>query len=169
MSVLTSIANPIPSVEGPAGHQRGKVHTARHLDIDAWKLKRLLRSWENRRDATTVCSSLFESMFRYGLNEALDLVGEVGYADVEVDPRFGDLDDNRPYHLSGGLRWMATDRVELNGKVSYVHLDDAGSDTTFQIGGLFHSTADLAVGASAEFGDDANTCNLGIRYYVGSR
>ena len=106
--------------------------------------------------------------YHYGLSEVLDLVGEVGYADVEIDTRFGDFDDNGLF-LSGGLRWMVVDQLELNGKLRYVDLDDSGSDTSIVLGGLFHVTADLAIGAGAEISDDADVYSVGIRYYLGVR
>jgi hypothetical protein len=100
------------------------------------------------------------------LDTSLHLVGEAGYTRTEIDTRFGDFDDDG-FFGRAGLRWMVTEQVELNGWVTYVNLDDSGSDTGFSVGGLFHFTPELALGASVDLGDDATGYSVGLRYYFG--
>ena len=106
--------------------------------------------------------------YHYGLSSGLDLVAEGGYAHTEIDTQFGDFDDSGLY-LSGGLRWMALERLELNGRVRYVDLDDSGDGTALLLGGLFHVTPDLALGGGVELSDDSDVYNIGFRLYLGAR
>lgn len=106
--------------------------------------------------------------YHFGLSRGLDLVAEGGYASTDVDTRFGDFDDSGLY-LSGGLRWMVLERMELNGGVRYVDLDDSGDGTALLLGGLFHLTPDLALGGGLELSDDDEVYNVGVRLYLGTR
>jgi hypothetical protein len=101
---------------------------------------------------------------RLPVGPGVHLTGSVGWAWAKLDTPFGDFDDDGIF-LSGGVRWMATERVELNGELTYVDLDDAGDDTTLSIGLLFHLTPDLALGIGALFGDDVTGYQAGLRYY----
>lgn len=96
------------------------------------------------------------------LQPGLDVVGRVGYVDVEVDTPFGDADEDG-YSLEGLLRWMATEQLELDAGVKYVDLD--GSDTAFVAGALFSITENLALGAGLSVSDDITRWTLGGRYY----
>ncbi|MFU8817052.1 MAG: outer membrane beta-barrel protein [Pseudomonadales bacterium] len=98
------------------------------------------------------------------IERSVHLVGEVGYVRTDIDTRFTSFDDDGLF-VSGGIRWMTTDQVELAASVNYVNLDDAGSDTSFSAGIRFHVTPDLALTANVNLGDDATGYAFGIRYY----
>ncbi len=98
----------------------------------------------------------------YKLQPGLDVVGRVGYVDVEVDTPFGDADDDG-YSLEALLRWMANEKLELDAGVKYIDLDD--SDTALEIAGLYSITDNLALGAGLSVSDDITQWTLGGRYY----
>lgn len=101
---------------------------------------------------------------RLPMDAGVHLVGSAGWTWAELETSIGDFDDDG-FFVSGGVRWMATDRVELSADVTYVDLDDSGDDTTLGIGLLFHMTPDLALGVGAQFGDDVTGYQAGLRYY----
>ncbi|MEQ8783464.1 MAG: outer membrane beta-barrel protein [Roseibium album] len=101
---------------------------------------------------------------RFPLAPSLDLVLGGGYVDVEVDTRFGDFDDDGLF-LRGGVRWLATDQVELKALLNYVDLDESGDDTGVDLGVVVHLQPQLALLAGVEIADDADVVNLGLRYH----
>lgn len=93
-----------------------------------------------------------------------DVVFSGGYVDAEVETRFGDFDDDG-YFVTGGMRWMVTPQVELNGGLKYVDLDESGDDLAVQFGGLVTVRPNLAVLGEIELADDADSIAIGLRYY----
>jgi hypothetical protein len=101
---------------------------------------------------------------RYALTRDFDAVLQLGYIDARVDTRFGDFNDDG-FFVSGGGRWMLTERVELNGGLKYVDLDESGDDWVVTIGGLVDVGRNFALLAGLDFNDDANVMSFGLRYY----
>jgi hypothetical protein len=101
---------------------------------------------------------------RYALTRDFDAVLQLGYIDARIDTRFGDFNDNGLF-VSGGGRWMIAERVELNGAVKYVDLDESGDDWIFTIGGVFDVGGNFALLAGFDFTNDADILSLGLRYY----
>lgn len=101
---------------------------------------------------------------RLPVGPGVHLIGSVGWGWAKLDTPVGNFKDDGIF-LSGGVRWMATDRVELTGELTYVDLDDSGDDTTLGIGLLFHLTPDLALGVGTRFGEDVTGYQAGLRYY----
>jgi opacity protein-like surface antigen len=101
------------------------------------------------------------------LSPQLDLVTGLSYeyAEVSVDG-FGSVDDNG-FGLSVGLRFAASDALELNGGISYVDFGDGGDDTGFGAGALYNFSNNFALGLSASWTDDTSSYGIGGRYYFG--
>lgn len=102
-----------------------------------------------------------------GLNlamaENLDFVGRLSYLSAEVDfPGFGSADDDG-FGLYGGLRGRLTAPVELEGGIAYADLDDAGDDTSLVLGGRYYFNESLALGLSADIGDDVTVWGINLR------
>jgi hypothetical protein len=108
--------------------------------------------------------------YAWPVGQALDLYGKVGYVSAEADVGgFGNADDDG-YSLGVGLRGRAItiDQLELEGSLNYVDLSDSGDDTTLGLGARWYFTKQFAVGVEGEFGDDANTYGVGVRWDFGS-
>jgi predicted porin len=101
---------------------------------------------------------------RYPMTRDLDAVLQLGYIDGKVDTRFGDFNDDG-FFVSGGMRWMLTELVELNAAVKYVDLDESGDDWVFSLGGLVEVRSNIALLGGLEFADGADILRLGLRYY----
>lgn len=99
--------------------------------------------------------SLWDAGFGWhGLfGDPLDLFAEIRWQDVEFDSDSSDFSDDG-YEWSAGIRWMLGKRFELKGTASWVDLDQAGSDTTFEAEGLIYFLENrLGIGASFDIGD----------------
>jgi hypothetical protein len=101
---------------------------------------------------------------RYAWTRDFDAILQVGYLDGRVDTQFGDFNDNG-FFVSGGGRWMLTERVEVNAALKYVDLDKSGDDWVFTIGGLVDVGRNFALLAGLDFADDADVMSFGLRYY----
>lgn len=101
------------------------------------------------------------------LSPVVDLVASVSYQYVELDASgFGSVDDNG-LGLGVGLRFAASDLLELNAGINYVDLSDSGGDTGFGVGGLYSFTDAFALGLSADWSDDVSSYTLSGRFYFG--
>lgn len=115
-------------------------------------------------DATTIGAGLG---WHTTLSPVVDLVASVSYQYIELDaPGGGNADDNG-LGLGIGLRYAATELLELNAGISYVDLSDSGNDTGFGIGGLYSFTDAFALGLSGDWSDDSTSYTLAGRFYFG--
>ena len=100
------------------------------------------------------------------LSNVIDFVAALSYEYVELDvPGFGSVDENG-YGLGAGLRFAATEALELNAGLKYVDLGDS-DDTGFGVGGLYNFTETFALGLTGNWTDDATSYSIGGRLYFG--
>lgn len=106
--------------------------------------------------------------YHTSLTPVVDLVASVSYQYVDFDAPapFSGGDDNG-FGLDLGLRFAASEELELNAGISYVDLSDSGDDTGFGVGGLYSFTDAFALGLSAAWSDDATSYALEGRFYFG--
>lgn len=104
--------------------------------------------------------------WHHGLADAVDFVATLSYEYVELDSSFGSADDNG-IGLGAGLRFAATEQLEINGGLSYVDLSDSGDETTVGIGGLYKFTDMFALGLDGAWGDDTSSYTLTGRLHFG--
>jgi len=99
-----------------------------------------------------------------GLNHALtpmiDAIGRAAYFRSDVE---GPGDDDG-FALQAGLRARPMDRVEVEGLVHYVDLNDAGDNTSFRLNGRYFFQPQFAVGAGVEYDNDATVWNVNFRW-----
>lgn len=115
-------------------------------------------------DATTLGAGLG---WHRTLSPVVDLVANVSYQYVELDgPGAGNADDSG-LGLGVGLRFAATDLLELDAGISHVDFSDSGSNTGLGVGGLYSFTDAFALGLSASWSDDSTSYTLAGRFYFG--
>jgi len=98
----------------------------------------------------------------YGLTDQLDLVGRVGYFEINLDSGPLSADDDG-YLLDLGLRGRVTEGVEVEGGVRYTDLSEGGDDTALWVGCRFHFNKTWAVGAEYQSGDDISNLLAYVR------
>jgi hypothetical protein len=95
--------------------------------------------------------------------EDVDLVGRIGYA--EVDASFeGFSGDESGYTVAGGVRSRITEGLELEGNVIYTDLGGGADDTALAVAGRYFFTKNFAIGAEYQVSDDADTIFAGVRF-----
>jgi hypothetical protein len=98
----------------------------------------------------------------YGVAENVDVVGRIGWAQVEVDSGPFNADDDA-YLIDLGLRGRIGDAVELEGGARYTDFSDGGDSTGLFVGGRFHFNETWALGAEYQDGDDSSTILAYVR------
>ena len=102
--------------------------------------------------------------YHHGLSDRTDLIAELTYENAEADSGAVSVDDSG-LGLAVGLRSMINPKLELEGKLSYVDLDDSGDDTSIGFRAWYAVSGSFAVGVGAEFGDDVSGYGIGARWY----
>ncbi|HEU4617204.1 MAG TPA: hypothetical protein VFV10_04150 [Gammaproteobacteria bacterium] len=96
----------------------------------------------------------------WGLKDNLDFVGEVAWIRLEADSGNASASDDG-LGVSGGLRYRANDKVELQGMLNYADVSD--SDTSFGFSGRYYFSKAFALGAGLLFNDGDTAWNIGVR------
>ena len=102
--------------------------------------------------------------YHHGLSDRTDFIAELTYENAEADSGAVSVDDSG-LGLAVGLRSMVNPKLELEGKLSYVDLDDSGDDTSIGFRAWYAVSSSFAVGVGAEFGDDVSGYGIGARWY----
>jgi opacity protein-like surface antigen len=101
------------------------------------------------------------------LTDRVDFVTGVSYEYVELSAAgFGSADESG-YGLGVGLRFQASDAIELNGGINYVDYGD-GDDTGFGVGLLYGVSENVDIGVSADWAEDTSAYGLNGRFYFGN-
>jgi hypothetical protein len=66
--------------------------------------------------------------------------------------------------VGGGIRSRVAESIELDASLKLVDFDESGSDTGYSFGGRYYFNDTMAVGASADFNDNADTLRVGFRW-----
>lgn len=90
---------------------------------------------------------------RVALNSQFDLVGKLGYVRVDFDVPGGDFSDSG-YLVSALVRAFVVDKLELEGGVRHVNMDDLDSDTALVAEGRYFFTPRIAGGVHLQAGDN---------------
>ena len=111
-----------------------------------------------------VDAKTFSAGFAYnrGLSPQVDFVASLSYEYIEV----GNADDNG-LGLGLGLRFAASDVLELNAGIKLYDLNNSGSDTGFALGALYDVNEQFSVGVSGDWTDDVSTYSRVGRLYFG--
>ena len=99
----------------------------------------------------------------HGFSDTLDFVGTLSYLDAEVKAGSFTADDDG-LALGGGIRTRVADSFEVDALLKYVDYDNAGGDTGVSVGGRYYFNGSMALGASADFNDNADTLRVGFRW-----
>jgi hypothetical protein len=97
----------------------------------------------------------------YGLSENLDLVGKLGWFQVDLSGGGASVDDDG-YLLDAGVRGRVADSVEFDAGARYTDLGN-GNNTAFYVGGRYYFDEMWAVGAEYQSSDDSSSWLLGVR------
>jgi len=97
--------------------------------------------------------------WNHGFSDTLDFVGTLSLVDSEIESFSDD-----GLALGGGIRSRLGESFELDAGLKYVDFDESGSDTGISVGGRYYFNDSMALGASLDSYDDADTLRLGFRW-----
>lgn len=103
--------------------------------------------------------------YHTGVSDTVDLVAGISYEYVELDPPGAGSFDDSGLGLGIGLRFAANEQFEVHAGINYVDLSDSGSDTGFELGGLYNFNGAFALGLSGDWSDDSSAYTLSGRFY----
>ena len=95
----------------------------------------------------------------HAFTDTLDFVGTLSLLDTEIE----DFSDDG-LALGGGIRSRLGESFELEAGLKYVDFDESGSDTGISVGGHYYFNDSMALGASLDSNDNADTLRLGFRW-----
>jgi hypothetical protein len=98
----------------------------------------------------------------HGFSDKLDFVGTLSMVDAELEAGGVTASDDA-IALGGGIRSRLGDSFELEAGLKYVDFD-SGSDTGISVGGRYYFNDSMALGASMDSNDNADTLRLGFRW-----
>ena len=101
----------------------------------------------------------------YRYSPKMDIVGYGKVVRTEVDFTGGD-DDDTGIALAGGVRGRITPELEGRATVNYINVDE--TDTFFELGGDYYFNPQFSAGATLEFGGDADSLTIGVRWFFGN-
>jgi hypothetical protein len=96
------------------------------------------------------------------MSEVIDLTGRLGYVEADLSAG-GNGFDSDGYMASLGVRGRM-DAFELEGQGIYRDFSDGGDEFALNVAGRYFFSANFAVGAEYEIGDDAQNFIVGIRF-----
>lgn len=115
-------------------------------------------------DATTIGAGIG---YNTEMSQTLDAYARLSYQYIELDaPGVSSVDDNG-LGFGVGLRFRASNELELNAGINYVDLSDSGDDTAFSAGAFYDFYEAFSVGLSGSWSDDVSSYVLSGRYYFG--
>lgn len=103
----------------------------------------------------------------WALSNTADWIAEAGVirddSDLSISGFGSGEESDTGFFLSTGLRVMVTDRLELNGGLTYADIYNDNS-TAFGLGARYEFTDSFSVGFGYTTGDDVDTITLGARF-----
>jgi hypothetical protein len=88
------------------------------------------------------------------INRQLDLVGRLSYLNQDLKYRGNDNKEGG-YLLSGTVRWAVMEKLEIEGGLQHVDLEDSGNDTSVIGEGRYFFTDRCAGGILVQLGDSS--------------
>lgn len=96
-------------------------------------------------------------------NQQMDFVGYAKLVRAEVDVNGGGSDDDTGIALAGGVRGTFAPQFEGRALLNYVNVDE--TDTYFEVGADYYFNEQFSAGATLEFGGDADSLTIGVRWF----
>jgi hypothetical protein len=118
---------------------------------------------ENDNDAKSTTYALGGGYIK-PLNDTWDAVAMASLRHAELDTGARTQSDEG-YGVQLGVRGMPIPKIETRAFVNYVDVTEG--DTSFFVSGDYFFSPTFAAGVAAEFGGDADTVSVGIRYSFG--
>ncbi len=103
------------------------------------------------------------------MSPTVDAFARFSYEYIELDTPagFGSTDDNG-YGFGVGMRFAASEELEIDASIDYVDFGSGGDDTAFTLGGFYSFSDAFALGLGASWASDTTAYNVNGRFYFGN-
>jgi opacity protein-like surface antigen len=105
--------------------------------------------------------------YHVALSQSTDFFAALSYVAAEVSVSGGGSAKEDGYGATIGVRAMVTEKLELDGSISYVDLGDGADGTAFGAAAIYNVTEIFSLGLDVGFEEDAVTYGVGVRVYIG--
>lgn len=125
----------------------------------------LLGNIEDHDYGSGIDGEMFEfgAGYRYGLSSDLDFVATASYVNAEIGVGgLGSVDDDG-LGLGGGVRARIAGSFQVEAMLTYVNMDNGGSDTGVDLLGRYYFNDRYAFTLATTFDDNVDTLSLGFR------
>ena len=102
------------------------------------------------------------------MSPTVDAYARFSYEYIDVDARGGGGDDDSGLGFGIGMRFAASDVLEVDAAIDYVDFGgDLGDDTAFSLGALYSFSDAFALGLEGSWSSDVKAYILNGRFYFG--
>jgi len=101
------------------------------------------------------------------LSPTVDAFARFSYEYIELEIPGGLDDDDSGFGFGVGMRFAASEELEIEAGIDYVDFGSGGDDTAFSLGALYSFNDAFALGLGGSWSDDVSAYNLTGRIYFG--
>jgi opacity protein-like surface antigen len=101
------------------------------------------------------------------LSPTVNAFARFSYEYIDLKAPGGPSDDDSGFGFGVGMRFAASEELEIKAGIDYVDFGSGGDDTAFSLGALYSFSDAFALGLGGSWSDDVSAYNLTGRIYFG--
>jgi hypothetical protein len=105
--------------------------------------------------------------YHAALSQSTDFFAALSYVKAEVTVVGAGATSEDGYGATIGVRGMVTEKLELDGTISYVDLGNGADGTAFGAAAIYNFTDIFSLALDVGLEEDAVSYGLGVRVYIG--
>ncbi len=105
--------------------------------------------------------------YHAALSQSTDFFAALSYVAAEASVSGSGSAKEDGYGATIGVRGMVTEKLELDGTISYVDLGDGADGTAFGAAAIYNFAEIFSLGLEVGFEEDAVTYGVDVRLYIG--
>ena len=102
------------------------------------------------------------------MSPTVDMFARLSYEYIELEAPGFPGDDDNGIGFGVGMRFAASEELEIDAAVDYVDFGNGGDDTAFSVGALYSFSDAFALGLGGSWSDDVSAYTLSGRFYFGN-
>jgi len=105
--------------------------------------------------------------YHAALSQSTDFFAALSYVTADISVSGGGSAKEDGYGATIGVRGMVTEKLELDGTISYVDLGDGADGTALGAAAIYNFTEIFSLGLGVGFEEDAVIYGVSVRLYIG--
>ena len=102
------------------------------------------------------------------MSPTVDMFARLSYEYIELEAPGAPGADENGFGFGVGMRFAASEELEIDAAVDYVDFGNGGDDTAFSVGALYSFSDAFALGLGGSWSDDVSAYTLSGRFYFGN-